>query len=132
MFLLLGASFRLCGSYADMHAGFPSEACKDFTGGVNQTYKLKEMNSAGHGDLWLTLNRATQCQSLICCWTSYEEVKHRHPPPPTKINNNRLKKQTLFCLFQGPSADTGLVKRHAYSITGVTEVNHEPRNLHSA
>ncbi|XP_039887877.1 calpain-1 catalytic subunit-like [Simochromis diagramma] len=93
--LLEKAYAKLCGSYADMHAGFPSEACKDFTGGVNQTYKLKEMNSAGHGDLWLTLNRATQCQSLICCWTSYEE---------------------------GPSDDTGLMMGHAYSVTGITEV----------
>ncbi|XP_063340758.1 calpain-11-like [Pelmatolapia mariae] len=94
--LLEKAYAKLCGSYADMHAGFPSEACKDFTGGVNQTYKLKEMNSAGHGDLWLTLNRATQCQSLICCWTSHKEGAN--------------------------VSDTGLVNRHAYSITGVTEV----------
>ncbi|CAI5643278.1 unnamed protein product [Oreochromis niloticus] len=94
--LLEKAYAKLCGSYADMHAGFPSEACKDFTGGVNQTYKLKEMNSAGHGDLWLTLNRATRCQSLICCWTYHKEG--------------------------ALVSDTGLVNGHAYSITGVTKV----------
>uniref|UniRef100_A0A3P8NU39 Calpain catalytic domain-containing protein n=1 Tax=Astatotilapia calliptera TaxID=8154 RepID=A0A3P8NU39_ASTCA len=94
--LLEKAYAKVCGSYADMHAGFPSEACKDFTGGVNQTYKLKEMNSAGHGDLWLTLNRATRCQSLICCWTYHEEG--------------------------ALVSDTGLVNGHAYSITGVTKV----------
>ncbi|XP_063340760.1 calpain-11-like [Pelmatolapia mariae] len=94
--LLEKAYAKLCGSYADMHAGFPSEACKDFTGGVNQTYKLKEMNSAGHGDLWLTLNRATQCQSLICCWTYHKEG--------------------------ALVSDTGLVNGHAYSVTDVTEV----------
>lgn len=135
MFLLLGASFRVCGSYADMHAGFPSEACKDFTGGVNQTYNLTEMNSAGHGDLWLILNRATRCQSLICCWTYHEEVKNRQTKNPQQksITIDKKKKQPLFCLFQGALvSDTGLVNGHAYSITGVTKVNQGARNLHSA
>ncbi|XP_030602851.1 calpain-2 catalytic subunit-like [Archocentrus centrarchus] len=97
--LLEKAYAKVCGSYADMDAGYPSEACKDFTGGVIQTYKLKEPNSPDHGEIWLTLRRAIVCKSLICCWTV--------PKEDTAGN---------------PVSVSGLVFGHAYSVTGVTEV----------
>ncbi|XP_030602923.1 calpain-8-like [Archocentrus centrarchus] len=99
--LMEKAYAKVCGSYADMEAGYPSEACKDFTGGVNQTYTLKEPNSPDHGEIWLTLRRATDCKSLICCGT------------PSK----------LFTTDSDIDPDTGLVNSHAYSITGITEVD---------
>lgn len=60
----------MCGSYADMNIGIPSEACKDFTGGVNMSYGLGEAHREGHNDdLWLSLTRASGCKSMICCGT---------------------------------------------------------------
>ncbi|XP_005462383.1 calpain-1 catalytic subunit-like [Oreochromis niloticus] len=93
--LLEKAYAKVCGSYADMHGGSSSEACKDFTGGVNQIYHLTEANAPSHDELWLTLSRATECKSLICCGTLH-------------------KKDFL--------ANIGLVDGHAYSITEITEV----------
>ncbi|CAI5643293.1 unnamed protein product [Oreochromis niloticus] len=93
--LLEKAYAKVCGSYVDMHGGSSSEACKDFTGGVNQIYHLTDDNAPSHDELWLTLSRATECKSLICCGTLH-------------------KKDFL--------ANIGLVDGHAYSITEITEV----------
>ncbi|CAI5643294.1 unnamed protein product [Oreochromis niloticus] len=93
--LLEKAYAKVCGSYADMRGGSSSEACKDFTGGVNQIYHPTEANAPSCDELWLTLSRATKCKSLICCGTLH-------------------KKDAL--------ANTGLVDGHAYSVTGITEV----------
>lgn len=69
-------SLRVCSSYADMNAGFPSEACKDFSGGVHMTYQLREAHTVGHDEeLWLSLKRATGCNSMICCGTPQEGVR---------------------------------------------------------
>ncbi|XP_041864684.1 calpain-1 catalytic subunit-like isoform X1 [Melanotaenia boesemani] len=100
--LLEKAYAKVCGSYADLNAGLPPEACKDFSGGVNMTYKLKEVHYPGHDqELWLLLSRATGCKSLICCGTAQGE---------NKLNNT--------------VAHTGLVDTHAYSVTAVTEVEY--------
>uniref|UniRef100_A0A3B4Z861 Calpain catalytic domain-containing protein n=1 Tax=Stegastes partitus TaxID=144197 RepID=A0A3B4Z861_9TELE len=70
--LLEKAYAKVCGTYADMTAGLPSEACKDFSGGVSMTYKLREEHTSGHDDqLWLQLGRATGCKSMVC----FTEVK---------------------------------------------------------
>ncbi|CAI5643295.1 unnamed protein product [Oreochromis niloticus] len=98
--LLEKAYAKICGSYADLHWGSPSESFKDFTGGVTMTYKLREAHSAGHdAELWLTLKRAIQCKSLICCGT--------FPKGDALVNT---------------VSHTGLVDAHAYSVTAVTEV----------
>lgn len=66
----------MCGTYADMSAGLPSEACKDFSGGVAMMYQLREEHTAGHDDkLWLQLSRATGCDSMICCGTAQKGVR---------------------------------------------------------
>lgn len=58
-----------------MNAGLPSEACKDFCGGVNMTYELRDAHAAGHDEkLWLTLERATKSHAMICCGTSWKGV----------------------------------------------------------
>ncbi|XP_063340759.1 calpain-8-like [Pelmatolapia mariae] len=98
--LLEKAYAKICGSYADMHWGSPSESFKDFTGGVTMTYKLREAHSAGHdAELWLTLKRAIQCKSLICSGTF---------PKEDALANT--------------ISHTGLVDAHIYSVTAVTEV----------
>lgn len=100
--LLEKAYAKVCGSYTDMNAGLPVEACKDFCGGVHMTYPLKQVHDYKHDEeLWLTLNRATGCQSMICCGT----------PPKNDSNANTV-------------ANTGLVDAHAYSVTAVTEVEY--------
>ncbi|KAM9348877.1 calpain-1 catalytic subunit-like [Symphorus nematophorus] len=100
--LLEKAYAKVCGSYADMNAGLPSEACKDFSGGVHMTYLLREAHTAGHDEeLWHQLNRATGCNSMICCGTAQKGDK--------LINT---------------VAHTGLVDAHAYSVTAVTEVEY--------
>uniref|UniRef100_A0A8C1FWW4 Si:ch211-202f3.3 n=1 Tax=Cyprinus carpio TaxID=7962 RepID=A0A8C1FWW4_CYPCA len=47
---------KVCGSYADMHAGRVSEALLDFTGGVHMHYELKTAPT----DLWEIMHRAYQ------------------------------------------------------------------------
>lgn len=73
MFLV---SHRVCGSYSYIWGGFPSDACKDFSGGVHMTKKLREAQTADHKiELWLALSRAFQCKSMVCCWTASIEVR---------------------------------------------------------
>uniref|UniRef100_H3DFF7 Calpain catalytic domain-containing protein n=1 Tax=Tetraodon nigroviridis TaxID=99883 RepID=H3DFF7_TETNG len=99
--LLEKAYAKVCGSYSDMNSGLPSEACKDFCGGVNMTYELKDAHAAGHDEkLWLTLERATKSHAMICCGTSWKGD-----------------------MLLNTVSKTGLVDAHAYAVTGVTEVN---------
>lgn len=75
----------MCGSYADMSAGLPSEACKDFCGGVNMIYELRDAHTTGQGDkLWLTLERATASHAMICCGTAWKGVNGRTLRSPAK------------------------------------------------
>ncbi|XP_068457274.1 calpain-2 catalytic subunit-like [Clinocottus analis] len=101
--LLEKAYAKVCGSYADMNGGLPSEACKDFTGGVSMNYELQDAHhDVGHDvELWNSLCRATKCQSMICCGT---------PPKGGELVNS--------------VENTGIVDAHAYSVTAVTEVNY--------
>ncbi|KAM4620394.1 calpain-8-like [Polymixia lowei] len=100
--LLEKAYAKVCGSYADMNAGLPSEAFKDFSGGVHMTYELRRSHGASHdAELWSSLSRATNCKSMICCGTSA-----KGGPLVNTV------------------AHTGLVDAHAYSVTAVTEVEY--------
>ncbi|XP_029303856.1 calpain-1 catalytic subunit-like [Cottoperca gobio] len=98
--LLEKAYAKVCGSYADMSAGTPSEGSKDLCGGVTMDYELQGAHSAGHDvELWNSLCRATGCQSMICCGTAQKGG-----------------------VLVNTVANTGIVDAHAYSVTGVTEV----------
>ncbi|CAL8300719.1 unnamed protein product [Boreogadus saida] len=101
--LLEKAYAKVCGSYADMNAGTPSEALVDFTGGVHICFQL----DSAVPDLWNTMHRAAQSNSLMGCGT---------PQGETSANN---------------ISANGLVEGHAYAVTGVTQVisNGQPINL---
>lgn len=69
-------SLRVCGTYADMSAGWSTEAAKDFSGGVHMSYPLRRAHDSGHDkNLWLSLERATGCNSMICCGTAQKGVR---------------------------------------------------------
>uniref|UniRef100_A0A8C2K036 Si:ch211-202f3.3 n=1 Tax=Cyprinus carpio TaxID=7962 RepID=A0A8C2K036_CYPCA len=83
---------KVCGSYADMHAGRVSEALLDFTGGVHMHYELKTAPT----DLWEIMHRAYQSGVLMGCET------------PAGVSKNRL--------------PNGIVVGHAYTVTKVYQV----------
>lgn len=116
-----------------MNAGVPSEACKDFCGGVNMAYELRDAHYTGHDEkLWLTLERATKSHAMICCGTSWKGVKttttlqHCCGGEPTHLLG------VFLCVAQdmllNTVSHTGLVDGHAYTVTGVTTVT-GARNL---
>ncbi|XP_067117759.1 calpain-2 catalytic subunit isoform X1 [Osmerus mordax] len=90
---------KVCGSYADMNAGTPSEALVDFTGGIHLCIQLAE----GPPNLWDLMSRAAQAKSLMGCGT---------PQGETSANT---------------VAENGLVRGHAYTVTGVTELTRNGR-----
>ncbi|XP_053703548.1 calpain-2 catalytic subunit-like [Synchiropus splendidus] len=96
--LLEKAYAKVCGSYADTNAGNPTEACKDFSGGVHKTFELRKGQEE---QVWTALERAISCQSLICCAIDRTG---------SGMTNSVL--------------NTGLVEGHAYSLTGITEVDY--------
>ncbi|TRY86942.1 hypothetical protein DNTS_002870 [Danionella cerebrum] len=92
--LLEKAYAKVCGSYADLEAGFISEALMDFTGGTHMHFTL----SSAPDNLWRTMECAFISKTLMGCGsvsvTSPEENQQLH----------------------------GIVEGHAYTVTGVSEV----------
>ncbi|ROL51917.1 Calpain-9 [Anabarilius grahami] len=91
--LMEKAYAKLCGSYADMHAGRVSEALMDFTGGVHIHYDLKTAPT----DLWEIMYRAFQSEVLMGCET-----------PRGKKSEEEL--------------PNGIILGHAYTVTNVYQV----------
>ncbi|XP_069544249.1 calpain-1 catalytic subunit-like [Brachyistius frenatus] len=100
--LLEKAYAKVCGSYTDMRAGTPSEAMMDFTGGVHMCVDL----SKPPPDLWELMCRAGQSSTLMGCST----------PPGEKRDNSVL--------------PNGLVKGHAYTLTGVKQMMSRGQLVH--
>uniref|UniRef100_A0A3Q0QXD0 Zgc:136872 n=1 Tax=Amphilophus citrinellus TaxID=61819 RepID=A0A3Q0QXD0_AMPCI len=90
--LLEKAYAKVCGSYADMIAGTPSEAMMDFTGGVH--ISLQQLDPSPN--LWGLMCRAGKSNTLMGCGT-----------PPRETSATVL--------------PNGLVPGHAYTVTGVKE-----------
>ncbi|KAI7790290.1 hypothetical protein IRJ41_019969 [Triplophysa rosa] len=92
--LLEKAYAKVCGSYADTHAGLVSEALMDFTGGVHLHFDLKMAGS----NLWELMDRAAKAKALMGCGT-----------PQGKTSANTV-------------LPNGIVEGHAYTVTGVFKV----------
>ncbi|XP_052437301.1 calpain-1 catalytic subunit isoform X2 [Carassius gibelio] len=91
--LLEKAYAKVCGSYADMHAGRVSEALLDFTGGVHICLELQKPVI----DLWSLMERAGKSKALMACGTRQGKKSEDILP-------------------------NGIVQGHAYSVTGVFKV----------
>ena len=85
---------RLCGSYESLKGGQTSEAMVDFTGGVNETFKLDKLPR----NFFKLMLKAQARQSLMCC-----SINAKPNEIEAKLEN-------------------GLIKGHAYTVTGVTKV----------
>ncbi|XP_035770384.1 calpain-9 [Neolamprologus brichardi] len=94
--LLEKAYAKLNGSYEALKGGSTMEAMEDFTGGVGEMYETK----AAPGDLFNIMKKALDRGSMMGC--SIDITSSAESEAKTS---------------------TGLVKGHAYSITGVEEVN---------
>ncbi|XP_076017119.1 calpain-1 catalytic subunit-like [Genypterus blacodes] len=92
--LLEKAYAKVCGSYADMNAGTPTEALVDFTGGVHICIQLDPPPP----NLWELMCRAGKSKSLMGCGT-----------PQGETSENTV-------------AANGLVEGHAYTLTGVKQM----------
>lgn len=100
--LLEKAYAKMHGSYEALKGGSTMEAMEDFTGGVGEHYDLK----AAPNDLFKVMKKALDRGSMMGCSiniTSSAESEAR--------------------------TSTGLVKGHAYSITGLEEVEYQGRKV---
>ncbi|XP_043536953.1 calpain-9 [Chiloscyllium plagiosum] len=100
--LLEKAYAKLYGGYESLKGGSTLEAMEDFTGGMGETFNLKEAPP----NLYSLLQKALKRGSMLGCSidiTSAAETEAR--------------------------TTTGLVKGHAYSVTGLEEVNSRGRRV---
>uniref|UniRef100_A0A8C2JWK8 Zgc:162184 n=1 Tax=Cyprinus carpio TaxID=7962 RepID=A0A8C2JWK8_CYPCA len=91
--LLEKAYAKVCGSYADMHAGRVSEALLDFTGGVHICLELEKPTI----DVWSLMDRAAKNKALMACGSQQGKKSENILP-------------------------NGIVQGHAYTVTGVLKV----------
>ncbi|XP_074874021.1 calpain-12 [Carettochelys insculpta] len=100
--LLEKAYAKLNGSYEAMSGGYMNEAFVDFTGGVGESYPLKLPNP----ELFQTIRAALQTRSLMGAHIKITQQEDMEAQTPE-----------------------GLVKGHAYSITGVRTLHLSGREL---
>ncbi|XP_062520154.1 calpain-B-like [Corticium candelabrum] len=93
--LLEKAYAKLHGSYEALKGGKAGEAMEDFTGGVTETFELKEPPKK----LFRIMLKAFERSSMMSCSIA---------APSTKEMESKL--------------DNGLIKGHAYTVTGVANV----------
>jgi len=89
--LLEKAYAKLVGNYEALKGGQTSEAMEDFTGGVTEVFDLRKKPD----NFFRMMQKSTERQSLMCCSIDAK---------PNEIE---------------AKCDNGLVKGHAYTVTGV-------------
>ncbi|XP_047681674.1 calpain-9 isoform X3 [Prionailurus viverrinus] len=100
--LLEKAYAKLSGSYEALKGGSAIEAMEDFTGGVAETFATKEAPE----NFYEILEKALKRGSLVGCSIDIR-------------NATESEARTPF----------GLIKGHAYSVTGIDQVNFQGRNV---
>ncbi|CAD7691127.1 unnamed protein product [Nyctereutes procyonoides] len=109
--LLEKAYAKLNGSYEALKGGSTIEAMEDFTGGVAETFTTKEAPE----NFYEILEKALKRGSLVGCsidswvWAGREDLTYLMSP----LNAAESEARTPF----------GLIKGHAYSVTGIDQVN---------
>lgn len=103
--LIEKAYAKLHGSYDKLIGGDIIEALEDFTGGLSETCKLETNQDT---DLFSVMTKAFTRNSFLGCSIDAEEDEIEAEAP------------------------LGLVKGHAYSITGIRSVTWDPSNMKSS
>uniref|UniRef100_A0A3B4TCB1 Calpain-3 n=1 Tax=Seriola dumerili TaxID=41447 RepID=A0A3B4TCB1_SERDU len=136
--LLEKAYAKVHGSYEALKGGNTLEAMEDFTGGVTEFFELPEAPK----ELYKIMRKALERGSLMGCsidldiFFLFNLILRKHGFS-RQIQNRLLQsvfRSDICCIFQVVSAsemetrtDQGLVKGHAYSITGLEEVGKDTR-----
>ncbi|XP_051776058.1 calpain-3-like isoform X2 [Erpetoichthys calabaricus] len=135
--LLEKAYAKLHGSYEALKGGNTTEAMEDFTGGVTEFFEMKEAPK----DLFNILKKALDRASLMGCSID-DTILGCTPGVPSPDMIGKVIDQMLSDANLGKKAGdhpigslvparfetrtaTGLVKGHAYSITGVEETQYK-------
>uniref|UniRef100_A0A3B3QK57 Calpain-3 n=1 Tax=Paramormyrops kingsleyae TaxID=1676925 RepID=A0A3B3QK57_9TELE len=126
--LLEKAYAKLHGSYEALKGGNTTEAMEDFTGGVTEFYDIKDAPK----ELYKIMKKALERGSLMGC--SMDDTLGYSPPPDvlgpiidkmiTDAQKSKLGDTSGGALVPArleTRTATGLVKGHAYSVTGVEE-----------
>uniref|UniRef100_A0A672G3X4 Calpain 9 n=1 Tax=Salarias fasciatus TaxID=181472 RepID=A0A672G3X4_SALFA len=119
--LLEKAYAKMHGSYESLKGGSTMEAMEDFTGGVGEMYETKKAPD----NLFATMKKALDRGSMMGC--SIDVKASSSKKHPLKLNI-----LIIVRIFNFPSeakTATGLVKGHAYSITGLEEVTYRGRKV---
>ncbi|XP_061482366.1 calpain-9 isoform X2 [Rhineura floridana] len=100
--LLEKAYAKLNGSYEALKGGSTIEAMEDFTGGVGEMYEIKKAPE----NFYEILKKALKRGSMVGCSIDISSAAESEARTPY-----------------------GLIKGHAYSVTGIDEVNYQGRNV---
>ncbi|XP_069587941.1 calpain-3 isoform X2 [Ranitomeya imitator] len=133
--LLEKAYAKLHGSYEALKGGNTTEAMEDFTGGVTEFYEIRDAPK----DLYKIMKKAFERGSLIGCSIDEKDILLGTVPTPdmgealkkmiegvgdTQLDPDGLRPKPPSAIvpaqFETRMA-SGLVKGHAYSLTGVEE-----------
>ncbi len=55
------------GSYTDIVGGLPDSSLVDMTGGINEVFDLKKLNTVERENLWTVLYQSIRKNSFISC-----------------------------------------------------------------
>ncbi|XP_075719882.1 calpain-13-like [Rhinoderma darwinii] len=117
--LLEKAYAKFLGSYQNLHWGDPAEAFMNLTGGLTMTFDLKSTEAHNYWNMVSLASRDT----LMACINDKQDPtsKNRHIRPRVNAGNRRDSGLNNK-LPENDLQDTGLVERHAYSITNYAKV----------
>uniref|UniRef100_A0A672G3W2 Calpain 9 n=1 Tax=Salarias fasciatus TaxID=181472 RepID=A0A672G3W2_SALFA len=118
--LLEKAYAKMHGSYESLKGGSTMEAMEDFTGGVGEMYETKKAPD----NLFATMKKALDRGSMMGC--SIDVKASSSKKHPLKLNILIIVRIFNFPVLK---TATGLVKGHAYSITGLEEVTYRGRKV---